>query len=126
RAGRRNRSWTALYVQTPSEEPARLDAATRKRLADTLALGQQLGAMVFTFKGQDVADTILRFAREYRVGHVVIGRPHPIPLWKRMLGKSSVAERLIHEAGGLSVVIIDAHTERPIDSSVQAASALTL
>jgi len=37
-------------------------------------LANQLGATVFTFKGQDIADTILRFAREYRVDNIVIGR----------------------------------------------------
>ncbi len=76
-AGRLNRNWYALYVQTPNEEPTVIDATTQRLLSDTLTLANQLGATVFTFKGQDVADTILRFAREYRVGNVVIGRPRP-------------------------------------------------
>jgi two-component system sensor histidine kinase KdpD len=114
-AGRLNRNWYAVYVQTPSEDPVRIDSATQRTLNENLTLANQLGAMVFTFKGQDVTDTILRFAREYRVGHVVIGRPHAIPLWKRAIGKTSVAERLIHEATGISVVVIDAETEKRFD-----------
>jgi two-component system sensor histidine kinase KdpD len=119
-AGKLNRSWYALYVQTSNEEPARLDAATRKRLADTLALGQQLGAMVFTFKGEDIADTILRFAREYRVGHVVVGRPGELPLWQRLLGRRTAVERLIAGADHLAVVVVDEAGVR--DASAPAAA----
>ncbi len=106
-AGKLNRSWYALYVQTSSEDPARLDAATRRRLSDTLALGHQLGAMVFTFKGEDVADTILRFAREYRVGHVVVGRPGELPAWQRLLGRRTPVERLIAGGEHLAIVVVD-------------------
>ena len=106
-AGKLNRSWYALYVQTSSDEPARLDAATRKRLSETLALAQQLGAMVFTFKGEDIADTILRFAGEYRVGHVVVGRPGELPRWQRLLGRRTPVERLIAGGDHLAIVVVD-------------------
>lgn len=113
-AGRLNRNWYAVYVQTPSEEPTAIDAATQRLLSDTLTLANQLGAMVFTFKGEDVADTILRFAREYRVGHIVIGRPRPAPWWRRLLGYRSVAGQLIRQAEGVTVVVVDAEAdERP-------------
>jgi two-component system, OmpR family, sensor histidine kinase KdpD len=78
-AGRLNRNWYAVYVQTPNEEPTVIDAKTQRLLADTLTLANQLGATVFTFKGQDVPATIMQFTREYRVGQVVIGKPRPIP-----------------------------------------------
>jgi two-component system sensor histidine kinase KdpD len=110
-AGRLNRNWYAVYVQTPSEEPTVIDAVTQRLLADTLTLANQLGAMVFTFKGQNVADTILRFAQEYRVGQVVIGRPRPMPWWKRVLGRRSVAGELIHRAQGVSIIVVDAESE---------------
>ncbi|HEV3454988.1 MAG TPA: universal stress protein, partial [Thermoanaerobaculia bacterium] len=106
-AGKLNRSWYALYVQTSSEDPARLDAATRRRLSDTLSLAHQLGAMVFTFKGEDVADTILRFAHEYRVGHVVVGRPGELPRWQRLLGRRTPVERLIAGGDHLAIVVVD-------------------
>jgi two-component system sensor histidine kinase KdpD len=110
-AGRINRNWYAVYVQTPKEEPTVIDAVTQRLLADTLTLANQLGATVFTFKGQDVADTILRFANEYRVGQVVIGRPRPVPWWKRIVGGHSVAEGLIQRARGVSIVVVDAESD---------------
>jgi len=116
-AGRLNRNWYAVYVQTPSEEPTVIDAKTQRLLADTLTLANQLGATVFTFKGQDVADTILRFAREYRVGQVVIGRPRPISRWKRMIGVQSVAEELLQHAAGVTLVVVDAESDEPTAAS---------
>jgi two-component system sensor histidine kinase KdpD len=109
-AGRLNRNWYAVYVQTPSEEPTAIDAVTQRLLADTLTLANQLGATVFTFKGQDIPDTILRFAREYRVGNVVIGRPRPLPWWKKLIGERSVAAQLIQKSGGVTVIVVDAET----------------
>jgi len=110
-AGRLNRNWYAVYVQTPREEPTVIDATTQRMLSDTLTLANQLGATVFTFKGQDIADTILRFAREYRVGQVVIGKPRSLPWWRRVIGARSVAEELLHRAQGVTVVVVDAETE---------------
>jgi mannitol/fructose-specific phosphotransferase system IIA component (Ntr-type) len=125
-AGKLNRGWYALYVQTSSEDPARLDAETRKRLADTLALAHQLGAVVFTFKGEDIADTILRFAREYRVGHVVVGRPGDLPLWQRLLGRRTAVERLIAGADYLAVVVVDEIGVRDrLEAAASAAGART-
>ena len=106
-AGRLNRNWYAVYVQTSSEAPTVVDTHTQQLLSGTLTLAKQLGAMVFTYKGEDIADTILHFAREYRVGQIVIGSPSPMSLWKRLLGKKSVVERLIRKSKGMTIVILD-------------------
>jgi two-component system sensor histidine kinase KdpD len=110
-AGRLNRDWYAVYIQTPKEAPTVIDATTQRYLLDTLTLANALGAMVFTYKGDDIADTILHFAREYRVGHIVIGRPSPLPFWKNWLGRKTIVERLILKARGLTIVVVDPRTE---------------
>jgi len=111
-AGKLNRNWYAVYVQTPSEEPTVIDAHTQRILSGTLTLAKQLGAMVFTYKGEDIAETILRFGREYRVGTIVVGSPTPLPAWKRWMGERSTVDRLIHDAGGMTVVVLDTREER--------------
>ncbi len=111
-AGRLNRNWYALYVQTPSEEPVAIDTATQRILAGTLTLAKQLGAMVFTYKGGDVAETILRFAREYRVGHIVVGHPAPVPLRRRLMGQRSVVDWLVNNDDGITVVVLGAKGDR--------------
>ena len=99
-AGKLNRNWYAVYVQTQSEEATVIDARTQSLLSDTLTLAKQLGAMVFTYKGEDIADTILRFAKEYRVGHIVIGRPGNKPFWKRFGKNRDIVTSLIENARG--------------------------
>jgi two-component system sensor histidine kinase KdpD len=106
-AGKLNRNWYALYVQTPSEEPTAIDAETQRVLSTTLTLAKQLGAMVFTYKGEDIADTILRFAREYRVGHIVVGSPARRRFWQRFQGRQSIVEKLVDNADGITMVILD-------------------
>ncbi len=106
-AGRLNRNWYAVYVQTPSEAPTVIDSHTQRILSGTLTLAKQLGAMVFTYKGEDVVETLLRFAKEYRAGTLVVGSPTIRPWWKRLLGERSAVERLIHAPSGLTIVVLD-------------------
>jgi two-component system, OmpR family, sensor histidine kinase KdpD len=119
-AGRLNRNWYAVYVQTPAEEPTAIDAHVQRLLASTLTLAKQLGAIIFTFKGEDIVKTILQFAKEYRVGHIVIGSPGHIPVWKRLTGRKSVTERLVRDARNITVVVLDtAETERTAISPIE-------
>jgi two-component system sensor histidine kinase KdpD len=107
-AGRLNRNWYAVYVQTSSESPTRIDSETQRVLSNALTLAQQLGATVFTYKGDDVVKTILQFAKEYRVGHIVVGRSgRKLPLWKRFAGKATLVQRLVEAAKGTTVVVLD-------------------
>jgi two-component system sensor histidine kinase KdpD len=113
-AGKLNRNWYAVYVQTPAEEATVIDAQVQRHLSDTLTLAKQLGAMVFTYKGEDIADTILRFAAEYRVGHIVVGRALPRPLWKRIGRNKTVVEDLVRNARKVTVIVLDTSEDRPV------------
>jgi two-component system, OmpR family, sensor histidine kinase KdpD len=119
-AGRLNRNWYAVYVQTPEEEPSVIDSHTHRILSGTLVLAKQLGAMVFTHKGEDIADTILQFAGEYRVGHIVIGSPGRMSFWKRLTGKKDVVSRLIKSAKGITVVVVDTRKYETMSESASA------
>jgi two-component system, OmpR family, sensor histidine kinase KdpD len=112
-AGRLDRTWYAVYVQTPAEEPTRVDAATQRQVSATLGLAHELGATAFTFRGDDVAATILAFAREYGVGHIVVGRPGPRRGWRRLCRRASPVAELLARAGGYTVVVVDPRGEPP-------------
>jgi two-component system sensor histidine kinase KdpD len=112
-AGKFNRNWYAVYVQTPSEEATVIDAQTQRFLSDSLTLAKQLGGMVFTYKGEDIVDTILRFAREYRVGHIIVGKSGPKPRWKRFGRNKAVIEHLVRDSHGFNVIVVDTAREAP-------------
>jgi len=113
-AGRLNRNWYAVYVQTAAESPTAIDRETQQILCNTLTLAQQLGATVFTYKGNDVVKTILQFAHEYRVGHIVLGSPgRDLPWWRRLLGQKGIVDRLVKEGKGVTVVVLDTSPREP-------------
>jgi two-component system sensor histidine kinase KdpD len=104
-ADRISAPWYAVYIQTPSEDLTRIDAATQRMLGKSLELAQQLGGIPMTFKGPDVVRTILAFAREYEIRVIVMGKSHR-PWYHRLLGVS-ILDRLVHEATGVDVLIVD-------------------
>jgi two-component system sensor histidine kinase KdpD len=122
-AGKLNRNWYAIYVQTPTEEATVIDSRIQRLLSGTLTLARELGAMVFTYKGEDIVATVLRFAHEYRVGHIVLGSPAPTPFWKQLAGWKSIPERLMEEARGVTIVVLDTRHYEP--STLQQTQAAT-
>ena len=116
-AGRLNRNWYAVYVQTLSDSPTNIDASVQRMLSNTLALAQQLGATVFTYKGDDIVKTILQFAREYRVGHIIIGNSgRTLQFWQRLFGRLTIVERLINESRGINIIVLDTRDEEALET----------
>jgi two-component system, OmpR family, sensor histidine kinase KdpD len=103
-ADRLNVPWYAVYIQTPLEDLTRIDAATQRLLSKNLELAQQLGGIPMTFRGQDIASTILAFAREYAIKIIVVGKSQK-PWYKQLHG--SILNRLEREVEGFDIVIAD-------------------
>jgi two-component system, OmpR family, sensor histidine kinase KdpD len=95
--------WYAVYIQTPREDLARIEAAAQRQISNTLTLVQQLGGVPMTFKGSDVVSTIAAFAREYGITHIVLGRSRR-PWIRRVLGQS-VLDRLLHAIPDADVLV---------------------
>jgi two-component system sensor histidine kinase KdpD len=94
--------WYAVYVlPTGFTEPSGRD---KLYLTDALNLAEELGAKVTSLSGNDVAEEIIRFARENNVTRIVIGkplRPAIIEFFKR-----SPASRLLRAAGDFEIHLI--------------------
>src|SRR4051794_30545617 len=105
-ADRLNAPWYAVYIQTPAEDLTKVDAATQRAIGKNLELAQQLGGVPMTFRGRDVASTVLAFAREYGIKVIVMGKSRQP--WYRHLLNGSIIQRLLREAEGIDVVIVGA------------------
>jgi two-component system sensor histidine kinase KdpD len=103
-ADRLGAPWYAVYIQTPNEELDRIDAATQRRITNTLTLTQQMGGTPMTFKGRDVVSTVTAFAAEYGITHIVMGRSKR-PWYRRLLGQS-VLEGLLQAIPGVDVIVV--------------------
>jgi two-component system sensor histidine kinase KdpD len=104
-ADRLNAPWYAVYVQTPSEDMTRIDAATQRFLSKNLELARQLGGIPMQFRGSDVASTMWAFAREYGIKVIVMGRSRQP--WYRRLMRGSILDRLMKVTRDVDLMIVD-------------------
>jgi two-component system sensor histidine kinase KdpD len=104
-ADRLGAPWYAVYVQTPRESLERIDAATQRRVADTLDLAQKLDGVPSTYKANDFASAVKEFVREYAITHIVLGRSRR-PWYRRWFGQSAL-DRLLQTVQGVDVLVVD-------------------
>lgn len=105
-AGRLNVHWYALYVETPSEDPTRIDAATQRHLFDGQQIARDLGADVQHIRAEDPVDGILEFARANGVTDIIIGVTEQ-PWYKQIFG-ATVAQRLVRRSRGFDLHLLSA------------------
>ena len=100
--------WLAVYVETPKLQ--RLPDATRGRTLDALKLAADLGAETVTLQGENVAQTLIAYARMRNVSKLVVGTAE-LRGWRGWLGWST-AERLIRTARDIDVTLINSGAVR--------------
>jgi two-component system sensor histidine kinase KdpD len=104
-ADRLHAPWYAVYVQTPSEDLTRIDAATQRTLSKNLELAQQLGGIPWTGRGPDVASTMWAFAKEYAIKVIVMGKSRQP--WYRRITQGSILDRLMRITTDVDLMIVD-------------------
>ncbi len=103
-AGRLNPDWYCVYVQTPDESAARIDATVQRKLVDNLQRAQALGAETVTLHGGDIAATLLRFAGEHGVTVIIVGESRRG--WWHHLRYGSVVRGLLRHAGDIDILVV--------------------
>jgi two-component system, OmpR family, sensor histidine kinase KdpD len=103
-SGRLGAVWYAVYVETPKEEPGRINPKAAKQLADNLALAEDLGATVVKLKSKRAADGLIEFARREGISHVIFGQSAR-SRWDILL-HGSVLNRFLDEVKDAAVQII--------------------
>ncbi|CAN5251922.1 hypothetical protein BH10PLA2_BH10PLA2_23530 [soil metagenome] len=103
-ADRFNAPWYAVYIQTPQEDITRIAATTQRQIGNTLALVQNLGGVPMTFKGNEIVGTIVAFAKEYAITHILIGRSRR-PWYRRWFGQS-ILDRLLQAIPDVDVTVV--------------------
>jgi len=103
-AGRLASDWFAVYVETPNEEPGRIDPHDHAVLQENIRFGQELGAKVVKLKGRRVADALIEFARREGITHVVFGQSAR-SRWDVLL-HGSVINRFLRDVRDASVHVV--------------------
>jgi two-component system sensor histidine kinase KdpD len=74
-AGRMNMKWYALYVRRQRDHPERMSATEHRHFSENVQLAMSLGASVVFKESEDIVGTIIDFAREEKIGLLVLGQP---------------------------------------------------
>ncbi len=107
-AGALDCGWIAVYVETDTQ----LTKAETDSLTANLSLARQLGAEIITVAGHNVAQTLLRVARQSNVSQIVIGKSQE-PWWHAMMHGGSLAQQLIRQSGLIDIYIVQPDKSGP-------------
>lgn len=104
-----NGDWIAVYVETSDEEAGRIKPETYAALQENIRFAETLGAKVIKLKSNNVADTLLTFARENAITHVIFGQSAR-SRWE-IMWKGSIINRFLREVKDAAVHVIPLEKE---------------
>jgi len=103
-AGRLASDWFAVYVESPREEPGRIDPQDFNRLMENARFAEELGAQFVKLKSSRVADALIEFARREGITHVIFGQSAR-SRWDILL-RGSVINRFLDEVRDANVQVV--------------------
>ncbi|MBV8438907.1 MAG: universal stress protein [Silvibacterium sp.] len=109
-AGRLATNWYAVYVQTPDEDHRHGDPEAYARLEEYEHMARDLGAKVVNLTGKNVSDTLIDFARQENISHVVFGQSARSRF--DILLRGSVINRFLAEMRETTVQVVPLSKEK--------------
>lgn len=103
-AGRLADDWYAVYVETPREEPGRIDPQDFVALQENIRFAEGLGARAVKLRGSNVADALIEFARRECITHVIFGQSAR-SRWNILL-HGSIINRFLNEVREATVQVV--------------------
>lgn len=104
-----NGDWIAVYVETSNEEAGRIKPEAYAALQENIRFAETLGAKVVKLKSNNVADALLKFARENGITHVIFGQSAR-SRWE-IIWKGSIINRFLREVKDAAVHVIPLEKE---------------
>ena len=114
-AGRLATDWVAVYVETPKEQPGRIDPHAYVVLQENIRFAKDLGAKIVKLKGRRVADALIDYARKEGITHVVFGQSAR-SRWDVLI-HGSVINRFLGDVRDASVHVVPLEKENSNGSS---------
>ncbi|WP_300725491.1 sensor histidine kinase KdpD [Pseudomonas sp.] len=100
-AERRHLPWSLVSVDNGSAQ----DEQSRLRLQSAQQLAERLGGEVVLLRAGEVAKTLILHARERRASLLLVGQSRPS--WRRRVFGGGLAARLLRDAHGLEINVLD-------------------
>ncbi|WP_070411141.1 sensor histidine kinase [Pseudomonas lundensis] len=100
-AERRHLPWSLVHVDNGSAR----DEQARLRLQSAQQLAERLGGEVVLLRAGEVAKTLIQHAAERRASLLLVGQSRPN--WRRKCFGGGLASRLLRDAHGLEINVLD-------------------
>ncbi len=110
-AGRMNTKWYALYVRRRRDHPENMSATRHRLLSENVQLAMSLGASVVFKESEDVVSTIVDFAREERIGLLVLGQPKRRGIFGRV--SPGIVIQTLERMAGFDILIVENEEQEP-------------
>lgn len=103
-AGELNIDWDVITIESSKDNERTRTIEESQRLNDNMDLARSLGAKAVRLKSDIVAHSILVYARENRIGKIVVGKTwHP---WFKRLLKDDIMDHILRESGSIDVYVV--------------------
>jgi two-component system sensor histidine kinase KdpD len=109
-AGRLASDWYAVYVESPREEPGRIDPKDYNRLMENVRFAEGLGAQFVKLKSSRISDALIDFACREGITHVIFGQSARSRL--DIVLRGSVINRFLNEVCDASVHVVPLGDDR--------------
>ncbi|MDD5584181.1 MAG: sensor histidine kinase KdpD [Candidatus Omnitrophica bacterium] len=111
RAGKRIASdlgvhWVVAYVETGAQQ----SEAARTRISEMMRLAEKLGAQVATLSGQNIAETLVSYARSKNINKIIVGKPEKLRFREYVLG-SSIIDKLARAGREMDLYLLSGETQ---------------
>ncbi len=106
-----NAEWLGVVVESTTP----LSVENKKQLVQNITLARELGAHINTTQDYDVAQGIVRTARQEGVTHIVMGKPILQSPWKMITSAirgGSLTDRVIQLSTGIDVFVVNSALPR--------------
>jgi two-component system sensor histidine kinase KdpD len=110
RAGKRIASdsgaeWTVTHVENST--PMRQE--DRNKVSEMMRFAEKLGAQVVTLSGQNIADTLISYARSKNITKIIVGKPVR-PRWRELIF-GSIIDELARKCGEIDLYILSGDSQ---------------
>jgi two-component system sensor histidine kinase KdpD len=101
--------WIVAYVEPLAE----LRPEDKSRVSEMLNFAEKLGAQIVTLSGQDIAETLISYARSKNVTKIIIGKPAKPKLRELIFG--SIFDKLARKCQDIDLYLLSGDThEQPV------------
>ncbi len=99
--------WTVAHIESPSAFEQK--TKNKEQVVEMLRFAEKMGAHTVTLSGDDIAETLISYARSKNISRIIIGKPGRPNLREILFG--SFIDKLTRKCGEIDLYLISGESE---------------